>query len=274
LVFDTPHLPQVMTSIADICRFLEEFAPRGLAADWDNVGLLVGDREESASRVMTCLTITPAVAAEAVRERVELIVAHHPLPFRPLTRLTTDEPTGQILWQLIRAGVAVYSPHTSFDSAAEGINQQLAAGLGLTAIEPLTPVVGFASPQGIGRQGRLATPTSLAAVSLQLKALLSIDGVLLTGDPARSVDRVAIACGSAGDLLGAAIDAGCDLFITGEARLHTAYEAEARGIALLLVGHYASERPGVERLAAVLAQTFPTLAVWASRDERDPLVWA
>jgi dinuclear metal center YbgI/SA1388 family protein len=262
-----------MPSIADICRFLEEFAPRGLAADWDNVGLLVGDRQESASRVMTCLTITPAVAAEAVRERVELIVAHHPLPFRPLARLTTDDPTGRILWQLIRAGVAVYSPHTSFDSAAEGINQQLAAGLGLTEIEPLTPVAGFPSPQGVGRRGSLTPPLTLAAISDQLKAQLSLDGLFLTGDATRLIRSVAIACGSAGDLLGAAVDAGCDLFITGEARLHTAYDAEARGIALLLVGHYASERPGVERLAAILAHKFPTLAVWASRDERDPLVW-
>ncbi|MCU0876521.1 MAG: Nif3-like dinuclear metal center hexameric protein [Pirellulaceae bacterium] len=262
-----------MISIADICRFLEEFAPRGLAADWDNVGLLVGDRQEGASRVMTCLTITPAVAAEAIRERVELIVAHHPLPFRPLSRLTTDEPTGKILWQLIRAGVAVYSPHTSFDSAADGINQQLAAGLELVEIEPLTPVAGFDSPQGIGRRGRLTTPRSLSAIAEQLKTQWSLDGLFLTGDVTRSISRVAIACGSAGDLLSAAIDAGSELFITGEARLHTAYEAEARGIALLLVGHYASERPGVERLSAVLAQQFPTLAVWASRDERDPLVW-
>jgi dinuclear metal center YbgI/SA1388 family protein len=262
-----------MLLIADLCRFLEDFAPLGLAAEWDNVGLLVGDRQAVASRVMTCLTITPAVAAEAIRERAELIVAHHPLPFRPLARLTTDEPTGRILWQLIRVGVAIYSPHTSFDSAVEGINQQLAEGLGLAAIEPLKPVAGFASPQGVGRQGRLAAPDSLAAVGQQLKTLLAIDGVFLTGDPARSIDRVAIACGSAGDLLSAAVDAGCDLFITGEARLHTAYEAEARSIALALVGHYASERPGVERLAAVLAQQFPALTVWPSRDERDPLVW-
>jgi dinuclear metal center YbgI/SA1388 family protein len=262
-----------MLGIADLCRFLEDFAPPGLAAEWDNVGLLVGDRQESVSRVMTCLTVTPAVAAEAIRERVDLIVAHHPLPFRPLARLTTDEPTGRILWQLIRAGVAIYSPHTSFDSAAAGINGQLAEGLGLVDIAPLTPVVGFASPQGVGRQGRLATPASLAAVGQQLKTLLAIDGVFVTGDPARSIGRVAIACGSAGDLLGAAIDAGCDLFITGEARLHTAYEAEARGMALALVGHYASERPGVERLATVLAKQFPALTVWPSRDERDPLVW-
>jgi putative NIF3 family GTP cyclohydrolase 1 type 2 len=89
----------------------------------------------------------------------------------------------------------------------------------------------------------------------------------------RPIERVGIACGSAGELLEAAIARGCDLFLTGEARLHTCYEAETRGIALLLAGHYASERFGVEKLAEILAAQFPTLAIWASRDERDPLKW-
>ena len=123
-----------MTTVADLCQFLDTLAPPRLAAEWDNVGLLVGDRLAPAERVMTCLTVTPAVAAEAIRQRVELLVTHHPLPFRPLKRLTTDEPTGRLLLDLIRAGVAVHSPHTAFDSAAAGINQQLAAALGLSDI--------------------------------------------------------------------------------------------------------------------------------------------
>src|SRR6185295_16007116 len=113
------------------------FAPAALAAEWDNVGLLVGDRAQKVERIMTCLTITPAAAAEAIREQADLIVTHHPLPFKPLNRLTADEPTGRILLDLIRAGVAIYSPHTAFDSAAAGINQQLAEGLGLIDIQPL-----------------------------------------------------------------------------------------------------------------------------------------
>src|SRR6187431_1498174 len=121
-----------MTSVADFCTFLDAFAPPALAAEWDNVGLLVGDRSQKVERVMTCLTITPASAAEAIRERADLIVTHHPLPFKPLKRLTAEQPAGRMLLDLIRAGIAIHSPHTAFDSAAEGINQQLALGLGLT----------------------------------------------------------------------------------------------------------------------------------------------
>jgi putative NIF3 family GTP cyclohydrolase 1 type 2 len=88
-----------------------------------------------------------------------------------------------------------------------------------------------------------------------------------------TIHTVAVACGSAGEYLEVALRRGCQLLVTGETRLHTCYEAEARGAALLLAGHYASERFGVERLAEVVAQQFPTLTVWASRDERDPLQW-
>src|SRR5688572_13285580 len=131
-----------MTKLHDLCAFLERFAPARLAEDWDNVGLLVGDRERSVTRVMTCLTITPISAQEAIDEQADVIVTHHPLPFRPLKRLTTDSVPGRLLWELIRAGIAIHSPHTAFDSAAAGINQRLAAGLGLTDIQPLVPRVG------------------------------------------------------------------------------------------------------------------------------------
>ena len=78
-----------MATLAAVTAALESLAPLRLAADWDAVGLLVTPRRESLERVMTCLTITPEVVAEAARERVDLVVSHHPLPFRPVSRLTT-----------------------------------------------------------------------------------------------------------------------------------------------------------------------------------------
>lgn len=256
-----------------LCEFLDAFAPPALAAEWDNVGLLVGDRAQRVERVMTCLTITPAAAAEAIRERADLIVTHHPLPFRPLKRLTADEPSGRILLDLIRAGVAIHSPHTAFDSAAGGINQQLAEGLGLVEIVPLEPAATGLKAAGTGRCGRFPQPTTLGQAAARLKQFLRLGGLQVVGDLPSRIERAAIACGSGGDLLRLANERGCQLFITGEASLHTCYDAAARGICTLLAGHYASERFGVERLAEVIAGQFPALTVWASREERDPLNW-
>ena len=115
-----------MTKIQQVCEYLDQFAPTRLAEEWDNVGLLTGDRAAECQRIMTCLTVTPESAAEAIERGASLIVSHHPLPFRPLKRLTTDSTPSRMVWELARANVAIYSPHTGFDSALNGINQSLA----------------------------------------------------------------------------------------------------------------------------------------------------
>ena len=265
---------RIMTSVADITDYLDEFAPQRLAADWDNVGLLVGDASHRVERVMTCLTVTPASADEALRERVDLIVSHHPLPFRPLKRITAESVPGRLLWQLIRGGVAIHSPHTGFDSAAMGINQRTAEGLGLQNIKPLVTAEDDSDGLGSGRYGSLERACSLAELSECLKQFLRIDGLYMVGKPDAIIDSVAIACGSAGAYLAEARKYGCQLLVTGETNFHTCLEAEATDISLLLPGHYASERFAVESLADVLGEQFSDIQVWASRDEADPLRWA
>ena len=262
-----------MTDLQAICDFLDNFAPLELAEDWDNVGLLVGDRTQAVSRIMTCLTVTPTSVEEAIREQAQLIVTHHPLPFRPLKRLTTESTPGRMLLALIGAGIAVYSPHTAFDSAAAGINRQLADGLGLNDIEPLAPKPLDSGGLGSGRRGVLAQAVTVSELAGRLKAFLSLGGLHIVGQPDRTVRRVAVACGAAGEFLELAISEGCDALVLGETNFHTCLEAEASGVALLLPGHYASERFAVETLAQRVGQQFSELTVWASRDERDPLRW-
>lgn len=261
-----------MTKLADVVAFLERFAPLELAADWDNVGLLTGDRGQQVERIMTCLTVTESVVAEAIAERADLIVSHHPLPFRGVKTITTDTHDGRRLWRLAAAGVAIYSPHTAFDSAADGINQQLAVGLGLTDIRPLVALGPKIDPAiGIGRYGILKEPTILSNVVARLKRFLKITTVAVVGLDQQYIERVGVACGSAADHLADAIRTECDLFVTGEATFHKAIEAESLNLAMILVGHYASERFGVECLAEVLKREFAPLTVWAARQERDPL---
>lgn len=261
-----------MPTIQQVCDFLSAFAPPGLAEEWDNIGLLVGDPSRPARRIMTCLTVTPTTADEATNERADLIVTHHPLPFRPLKQLTTHTLAGRLLLQLIAAGVAVHSSHTAFDSAAAGINVGFAEGLGLAEVKPL--VASKESPEiGAGRYGELSGPLPLSVMAKRVKEFLKISGLQMVGTPQQSIRRVGVACGSAGQFLSAARQAGCDLLVTGETNFHTCLEAEATGIALLLPGHFASERFGMERLAGALVAQFPDCVVWSSRNEADPLRW-
>lgn len=255
-------------SVADVCAFLEEFAPLDLAEDWDNVGLIVGDRQDPVAKVMTCLTITEASACEAIEQNVQLIVTHHPLPFKPLKRLTTESTPSKLLWNLMKSRISVYSPHTAFDSAAGGINQQLAEGIGLASIRPLVP---GENEMGTGRVGDMPAATSLESLGHSIQSFLNAGFIQYVGAKNLSLQRIAIACGAGGSFLSAAVKQKCDALLTGEARFHDCLEAEAQQVALILPGHYATERFAVENLAKLLGEKFPSLEVFASRKEADPV---
>ena len=253
----------------EICLFLEEFAPSKLAADWDNVGLLVGDPQQNVSKVMTCLTVTLDVVAEAVEQGVQVIVSHHPMPFKSVRRITTGSIVGKMLLQLVQNQVAVYSPHTAFDSAEDGINQAWAEGLGLEAIAPMEPVIDM--PElGTGRLGTFSAGKRLEEIVPLVKELCQVERLRVIGELDQPIRKVGIACGSAGEFLSLARRHKCQLFITGETTFHTCLDARAHEVAMLLTGHFASERFAVEQLAKRLQNNFPTLDVWPSRAESNP----
>jgi dinuclear metal center YbgI/SA1388 family protein len=257
-----------MLTVEMVAEFLKRIAPLGLAEDWDNVGLLVGDPSRQARRVMTCLTVTPNVVREVIEENVDLVVSHHPMPFHAVKRLTLDTPTGRMLLDLIASRAAVYSAHTAYDSAANGINQRLARGLDLRGVFPLV-----FSPErlGAGRIGWLEAPAPLGDVAESVKQFLDLSTIQIVGDPEKMIRLMAVACGAAGEFLEHVREAHCDAMLLGEARYHTCLEAEACDIGLILPGHYASERFGMECLAEVLSAEFADLTAWASRSEYDPV---
>lgn len=269
-----------MLQVETVTQFLDSLAPRQLAESWDNVGLLVGDAQAPVDKVMTCLTVTGETVSEAIDRGAQLIITHHPLPFRPLKQLTRSTPEGRYLLDLIAAGVAIYSAHTAFDSAGQGINRRLAEGLGLTDVQPLVPrddVVGSdadCDALGSGRFGKPKPGVTFGDLIAQAKAFLGIDKVQYVGSEDQPLSRVAVACGSAGEFLKPGRLAGCDCLVTGETSFHTCLEAQATDTALLLLGHFASERFAMNALADVLATEFNDLTVWSSDQESDPIEWS
>ena len=262
-----------MINIQDVSNYMDKIAPTRLAEDWDNVGLLVGDPETEVQKIMTCLTITPASAQEAIASGAQLIVTHHPLPFRPLKKITTQKTPTRLLWQLINNGIAIYSPHTGFDSASGGINQRVCEKVGLTNITPLKPFENDSDGLGAGRFGDIQT-TTCSQFANQLKDIFGLQNIRYVGKESQNVQRIASACGSGGSFLQAAVKSECNAMITGEADFHTCLEAQAQGLCLFLLGHYASERFAVEMLANELNQQFPDLEIWSSEKESDPIAWS
>lgn len=260
-----------MQRLHSILQTLDEFAPLSLAESWDNVGLLVGEADAWVRRAMVCLTVTETTLREAIDRNANLIVSHHPIPFKPLQRITDQTPTGRLIVQAIRHEVAIYSPHTAWDNAPRGINRQLADLLGLDTLAPLAishDASHASRGLGSGLQGTFPVPQSIDAIFEKLSTHIPSSRPRCTHDGLRQVSRIALVCGSGGSLVSLAAKSGCDAFLTGEATYHQCLEAEAYGMALLMIGHHASEFFSLSTLAAHLQTCWPDVEFCCSERER------
>lgn len=122
----------------EIIRKIEGKYPRHLAEEWDNVGLIIGDRNKEINRILVCLDITNEVVDEAISKGIDMIVSHHPLIFKSIKKLVSDNHIASLIMKLVRSEINVYSMHTNYDNAVEGMNDVLANILELKRCKPLT----------------------------------------------------------------------------------------------------------------------------------------
>lgn len=126
------------STVADVCRAMEAIAPVALAQSWDNVGLLAGDMASAVRKLLLCIDLTPEVVEEVLAARADMVLAYHPPIFKPVRALRAPAAgTEALVFRCIRAGTAIYSPHTALDAAEGGTNDVIARMCGLASGEPL-----------------------------------------------------------------------------------------------------------------------------------------
>ncbi|NLU79111.1 Nif3-like dinuclear metal center hexameric protein [Micromonospora sp. HNM0581] len=268
----TAAVPTVADVVAEVARHY----PPTWAEEWDRVGLVLGEPSAPVRRILCVVDVVPETVAEALAEGVDMIIAHHPLLLRGVSSVAPTTYKGRIVHQLIKADVALYVAHTNADVAAPGVSDALAARLGLLDLRPLqparpgTPAEG--EGRGTGRIGRLPQPLTLAELTRRAAAALpgTAAGVRAAGDPDRTVRTLAV-CGGAGDsFLADATAAGVDAYLTSDLRHHPAGEhLAAGGPALLDATHWATERPWLDALAALL-RAAPGVETLVSDLDTDP----
>lgn len=247
---------------------MARLAPPELAESWDNPGLLVNCGGE-VRRVLIALDITPEVVAEAEARGCQLIVSHHPVIFSPLKRL---EPR-DIPFLLVQKGISAICMHTNLDAAEGGVNDVLADLFEMKDRE--------AFANGCGRVGRIETISVSDLASKACQVLASRCNLPMTGetvqikyvDTGRAVRRLAVISGAGGSLFEEALAVGADCLLTGEANHHHAIDARRLGLSLIAAGHYATEFPVTEAVAARLRTAFPAMEVLISAENRDPYTY-
>ena len=123
--------------LRDWLAVLEASYPARDAAGWDNVGLQVGASDDEVTAILVCLDVTPEVLAEAQNRAAQVVLAHHPLFFRPLERLTPETAPGALALSAARLGLSVVAAHTNFDVAVDGTTAPVMSALGITGAAPL-----------------------------------------------------------------------------------------------------------------------------------------
>ncbi len=124
-------------SCREIVEYMEELAPARLAEDWDNVGLLLGNKDQEIHKILVCLDVTGEVIEEAVNKKADLIISHHPFIFKGMKRIVENDFKGECIYKLIRNGIGVYSAHTNLDFAEQGLTGYLSGILGLKDVKNL-----------------------------------------------------------------------------------------------------------------------------------------
>ena len=254
-----------MTTVRDVERFLYDWAPAGLAAEWDNVGLLVGDPEREVRRILTTLDITEAVVEEAIGAGVDLIVSHHPVmncAWHPVQTLRTDDRQGRILTKLVENHISAICMHTNLDAAEGGVNDILAKKLGLLDTE-------YLNEEKIGRVGTLKCELPLVEFTRFVVKSLGCNGLRYT-DCGKSVHRVAVGGGACGDYIAQAIALGCDTFVTSDLRYHDFLDTKE--LNLIDAGHFPTEQVVVPELCRRLQAVFPAVSVSTSTSHQTEVI--
>lgn len=260
-----------MITVKDVERELFAWAPADYAEDWDNVGLLCGRADAPVRRILVALDPFLAVCREAAEKRCELIVTHHPLIFTPCRSVTDQDAVGQAILFLAAHDIAAINAHTNLDQTVGGVNDRLAAVLGLQDCVVIDPCGKDQRGRewGLLRGGSVAE-TTIDAFAVRVKESLHCPGLRYI-DGGRPVRRVAVGGGACGDEIWQVAQAGYDTFVTADIKYNQFWTAHDLGLNLIDAGHFETENPICADLAAYLQKAFPEAEVLLSEKHGDPV---
>ena len=248
-----------MSTVRDIFDALCEMAPLSLQMDFDNAGFLVGRGDRDVTKALLSLDITDQVVEEAVEERAQLIISHHPVIFQGVKTLTDDSATVKLL-RMAERGISAVCMHTNLDIAEGGVNDILIEILGASCEGPL-------DKDCCGRVGRLPESISLNDFLIQCKTNLNARG-LRYYDAGKPVSRLAVMGGAGADALEDAVALGCDTYVTSDIKYHQFLRAAELGLNLIDADHYCTENPVIPVLAQRLSLRFPEVVFQVSGRHR------
>ncbi len=241
--------------IADIAQCIEKIAPLNIQESYDNCGLLIGHPDKEVHKILLCLDVTAEVLNEAVAEKCDLVISHHPMIFLGVKKINSNS----LIYQAIRNDIAIYAAHTNLDSANFGVSTILAEKLGLQQIRMLkkNPID---ERFGFGAIGELSKPLSEIDFLDLVKNVCHIPVLKHSVLRQKMIKTVALCGGAGSELLSDAAALNADAYITADLKYHE-FSATNTPILLVEAGHFETEQYAVDILYSEISKNFPTFAV-------------
>ena len=246
---ETEEMESKETTVTDICLFMNELAPVKYAESWDNPGLLLGHLAQHVHKIMVALDLSPEVAEQAIEQECDIIITHHPYYFSLPKTLAVTDTKMEVLYELIKHDIALYAAHTNLDAAKGGVNDVLAARLGLDEVTEISRK--DCPEQGLARIGVLDEPMALKEFAAKVRDDLGAEHLTYAGGD-EPVYKVAVVGGSGADFMEDALAAGADTLVTGDLKYHVAQKALNLGLNVVDGTHQLTESPVVDKLEQVL----------------------
>lgn len=258
--------------LSNIIEIIEKRYSVGFKCDWDNIGLLVGDRESDIKTIYVALDLTDEVLDNAINSNADLIITHHPLIFKGMKSVTTDDFIGRRVHKLIKNDIAYYAMHTNYDMQAMGnIAGRL---LDLEDIEVLENYYFDADIGniGIGVCGTLKEVATIEEFAEKVKSVFNIEKVKIFGERNDIINCVAICPGSGKSVVDHAIEKGADVLLTGDIDHHTGIDAKASGLTIIDAGHYGIEHIFIDNMCESLKEILSDIEI-IGEPHKEPFIY-
>ena len=255
--------------IREITDCIESFAPLAWQEEYDNAGLIVGRPDDEVHAALLAVDVTEAVLDEAEARGCDLIITHHPLVFRPMKRFNSADYVQRCVERAIRRGIALYACHTNLDSAPGGMSWQLAAELGIGALQPLQ-CTRPETQTGFGVVGTLPEPMPVADFLRRVQQRLGVRCVRHTPLIRPQVQRVALCTGAGASLMTEARRSGADLYLTADLKYND-FLQEAGEFMVADIGHFESEYCAINLLFGILSKNLLNFALHKSENSLNPV---
>ncbi len=224
-----------------IVDYLNQIAPSSLAEKNDPIGLQIGSLKGEVTGILLTVDVTLEACKLALKEGINLIISHHPLIYRPLQRIISEEYPGSVVYFAIKEGVNVISWHTPLDKVPWGVSSALAEKLDLTIEKVIDPEVNFGPQYGLGVVAKLKKPVKIAKLANLIRKKFG-SWVMVVGNDEEEIEHLAIGGGSCFFLIEKLRKMNINALLTSDVKYHDAIKAKEEGFHLLIIDHGVGEQ--------------------------------